>query len=108
MRGDEVGLPLIVLLALDVGVVELDVGESRRLRARAPVADQCRIAVESNDVTGPSRQEQREPSPAAAEVEDALAPEILPARRARNRGLMPVGGVTFIERPAGASPPREA
>ena len=77
MRGDEVGLPPTVLLALDVGFVELDIGKPCRLDARAAIADQRRIAIEPDDVMGPSRQDQREPAPAAAQIEDALALEIL-------------------------------
>ena len=66
-----------IFLALDVGFVELDVGEARRLDARAAIADQGGVAIEADDVMGLARQEQREPAPAAADIEDALAREIL-------------------------------
>jgi hypothetical protein len=80
--------------------VELDIDEPLRLDTRAPIADQRRVAIESDDVTGPSSQEQREPSPAAAEIEDTLALEILAGEQGQE-SRADAGGLRHVHRASG-------
>src|SRR5712691_261453 len=87
MRRDQIGRPAAILIALDICLVKLHIDEPGPPGALPGLADQRRVAVEPHDMSTAGREQQRQPPPAAAQVEQALAGQLLFAQqREKSRG----------------------